>query len=45
MAQKAFMERKVWSLGLGAKLASIRSLGVSVIQVQRDRDYVKQVLD
>jgi allantoin racemase len=45
MAQKAFMERKVWSLGLGAKLASIRSLGVSVIQVQRDRDYVKQVLE
>ncbi len=36
MVQKAFMERKVWELGLGARLASIRALGVPVADVRRD---------
>jgi len=36
MVQKAFMERKVWELGLGARLASIRSLGIPVTEVRKD---------
>ena len=36
MVQRAFMERKVWELGLGQRLASIRSLGVPVLEVRRD---------
>ena len=36
MVQKAFMEGKVWSLGLGPRLASIRSLGLPVLEVRKD---------
>jgi allantoin racemase len=36
MVQKAFMERKVWELGLGPRLASIRSLEIPVLQVRKN---------
>ena len=36
MVQKVFMERKVWELGLGARLASIRALGIPVVEVRKD---------
>ena len=36
MVQKVFMERKVWELGLGVRLASIRALGIPVVEVRKD---------
>lgn len=36
MVQRAFMERKIWGLGLGSRLASIRSLGVPVTEARKD---------
>ena len=36
MVQQAFMEKKVWELGLGARLASIRALGISVLEVRKN---------
>jgi allantoin racemase len=36
MVQKVFMERKVWELGLGSRLASVRSLGIPVIDTRKD---------
>jgi allantoin racemase len=36
MVQKAFIERKVWELGLGFRLASIRSIGIPVLQVRKN---------
>jgi len=36
MVQRAFMERKVWELGLGSRLASIRSLGIPVAAARSD---------
>jgi len=36
MVQKAFMEGRVWSLGLGSRLASIRSLRLPVLEVRKD---------
>ncbi len=44
MVQRPFMEQKIWSLGLGQRLASVRSLGVPVAQVQRDRDRVQDLM-
>jgi len=36
MVHLAFIERKVWEQGLGARLASIRSLGIPVTEARRD---------
>jgi allantoin racemase len=36
MVQRAFIERKVWELGLGSRLASVRSLGIPVIEVRNN---------
>jgi allantoin racemase len=36
MVQRAFMERKVWELGLGSRLASIRSLDIPVTEARND---------
>jgi allantoin racemase len=43
--QRAFMEQRVWGLGLGARLASVRSLGLSVLEAQRARDRVRDLLE
>jgi len=36
MVQRVFMERKVWELGLGPRLASIRAFGIPVVEVRKD---------
>lgn len=44
MVQRAFMERQVWGLGLGSRLASIRSFGIPVIEVQKNRKKAHMIL-
>jgi allantoin racemase len=44
MVQRAFMERMVWAYGLGSRLASIRTLGIPVLEVQCNRDRVQILL-
>jgi len=45
MAQRAFMEQKVWQLGLGSRLGSIRSLGVPVAEVRKDLKKTSALLE
>jgi allantoin racemase len=36
----AFTERQIWNTGVGEKLASVRAIGIPVLQLHEDRDRV-----